>query len=264
MTLVIGVLCGDGIVIGADSIATYATPGGLRTVEQEMDNKVHKVDDHMLYAFSGDISLGQDVMHSLSKSWEKTKKKSKENIRKNLSRAVVEPIKEYAERSRSVRPLLQAANVQDPIITSLVAFVAKDQPVLMHYNLAGHPEEITGGLTFETIGSGKPFADPFVAFVKRVAWNNRQPRTVKQGIVGVIWALQHVIRVNPGRGIGGEISIGVLAKVHGEWKTSVQKEDEDRLGLYKGAIKSAERSLYDELNNLEAVDDSPEPPRLPT
>ena len=262
MTLVIGVLCGDGIVIGADSIATYATPKGEYTVEQEMDSKVYKVDDKMLCAFSGDIGLGQDVMHSVSTSWERNKGKSKENIRKNLSKAVVEPVKEYAERSKSVAALMRAASVQDPVVTSLIAFVAKDQPALIHYNLAGHPEEITRGLTFETIGSGKPYADPFVAFVKRVAWNDRQPKTVKQGIVGVLWALQHVIRVNPGRGVGGGISIGVLEKTQGEWNANVLEED--RLGLYLGAIESAERSLYEELNNLEPEADSPEPPRLTT
>lgn len=262
MTLVIGVLCGDGIVIGADSIATYATPRGQYTVEQEMDSKVHKIDDRMLYAFSGDIGLGQDVMHSVSKSWERNKGKSKENIRKNLSKAVVDPVKEYAERSQSLESLMRVAKVQDPVVTSLVAFVAKDHPVLIHYNLAGHPEEITRGLIFETIGSGKPYADPFVAFVKHVAWKGKQPRTVKQGIVGVLWALQYVSDFSTAIGVGGPFSIGVLEKREGEWQASVLGED--RLGLYKGAIQSAESSLHDELNNLEVETDSPEPPRLTT
>ena len=262
MTLVIGVRCGDGIVIGADSIATYATPNGEYTVEQKMDSKVHKVDDNMLYAFSGDIGLGQDVRHSVSKSWEKNKSKSKENIRKNLSKAVVEPVKEYAERSASVAALMRTASVQDPVVTSLIAYVAKGQPALIHYNLAGHPEEITRGLTFETIGSGKPYADPFLAFVKRVAWDDRQPRTVKQGIVGVLWALRYVSDSNSSIGVGGPFSIGVLEKNKDEWKASVLEEE--RLGLYKGAIDSAERSLEEELNKLEPESESSIPPRLPS
>ena len=262
MTLVIGVSCGDGIVIGADSIATYATPDGRRTVEQEMDSKVHKVDDSMLYAFSGAISLGQDVMHSISKSWARNKSKSKENIRKNLSKAVVEPIKDYAERTRHVRSQLPNALMQDPVITSIVAFIAKDQPAMIHYTQEGHPEEYAKGLHFVAIGSGQPYADPFLAFVKRVAWNDRQPRTVKQGIVGVLWALRYVSDSNSSIGVGGPFSIGVLEKEQGEWNASVLEES--RLGLYKGAIKSAERSLYEELNNIEPKADSPEPPRLPS
>ena len=114
MTLVIGVRCGDGIVIGADSVATYALPNGVATVEQVMDSKIHKVDDKLLYAFAGDISLGQDVMHSLSKSWKRDKGKSKENIKKSMSKAVVEPIQEYAERSDSVRSMMRAANGAGP------------------------------------------------------------------------------------------------------------------------------------------------------
>ena len=262
MTLVIGVCCGDGIVIGADSISTYATPDGRRTVEQETDSKIHEVDDKMICAFAGDVGLGQDVLHSLDKSREKNKGKSKENIIKGVSMAVVEGIEEYAGRTHHVRSLLGGEYVQAPMIESIVAFVAKDKHALIHYSREGNPTELTKGIPFIAIGSGQPWADPFVAFVKRVAWNDRQPRTVKQGIVGVLWALQHVIRVNPGRGVGGEISIGVLEKTQGEWKASVRKEDDARLGLYKGNIESAERSLYEELNNLEPEADSPEPPRL--
>lgn len=262
MTLVIGVLCGDGIVIGADSISTYATPDGRRTVEQQTDSKIREVDNKMICAFAGDVGLGQDVLHSISKSWERNKSKSKENIKNGVSKAVVEGIEEFAGRTHQVRSLIGGEYAQPPIIESIVAFIANDKHALIHYSRHGNPTEHTKGIPFITIGSGQPWADPFVAFVKRVAWNDRQPRTVKQGIAGVLWALQHVIRVNPGRGVGGEISIGVLEKSQGEWKASVQKED--RLGLYKGAIDSAERSLYEELNKVEAEGDAPEPPRLTT
>ena len=262
MTLVIGVLCGDGIVIGADSIATLATPKGQPTVEQKLDSKVHKVDDSMLYAFSGDIGLGQDVLHSVSKSWERNKSKSKQNIRKNLTKAVVDPIEEYAKRTNHIRRVLPNDLAYEPPIISIVALVAKDEPTLIRYSLEGHPEEVTGGLSFAAIGSGQDDAEPFLAFVKRVAWNDKQPRTVKQGIVGVLWALQYVSDSNTSIGVGGPFSIGVLEKTQGEWKASVHKEDDDRVGLYKGNIESAERSLYEELNNLEPEADSPEPPRL--
>ena len=262
MTLVIGVRCGDGIVIGADSIATYATPKGEYTVEQKMDSKVHKVDDNMLYAFAGDIGLGQDVMHSVSKSWERNKSKSKENIRKSLSKAVLEPINEYAKRSGDVRTLLPSEPVHDPSIISIVAFIAKDQPTLIRYSLEGHPEEYTNRLSFVAIGSGQEDADPFLAFVKRVAWDDRQPRTVKQGIVGVLWALQYVSDSSSSIGVGGPFSIGVLEKEKDEWKASVLEEE--RLGLYKGAIDSAERSLEEELNKLEPESESSIPPRLPS
>ena len=260
MTLVIGVRCGDGIVIGADSISTYATPDGRRTVEQETDGKIHEVDDRMICAFAGDVGLGQAVLQSIEKSRQKNRGKSKENITNGVSKAVAEGIEEFAERTRHVKSLLGGGYAQAPIIESIVAFVAKDKHALIHYSRVGNPTEHTKGIPFIAIGSGQPWADPFVAFVKRVAWNDRQPKTVKQGIVGVLWALEHVIRVNPGRGVGGEISIGVFEKREGEWKANVLGED--RLGLYKGAIKSAESRLHEELNNLEVKADSPEPPRL--
>ena len=260
MTLVIGVRCGDGIVIGADSVATYATPAGEYTVEQRMDSKVHKVDDKLLYAFSGSASLGQDVMQSLSRAWERNKNESKAHIRRSFSRAATEPIKDYADRIRHVRLLLPEATLQDIGISSIVAFAAGDEHALIQYSLEGHPEEFNEGLPFVTIGSGQPYADPFVAFVKRVAWQDRQPRTVKQGIVGVLWALQYVSDSSSSIGVGGPFTIGVLEKREGEWQAGVLQGE--RLDLYRGAIESAERSLYAELNNLEVKADSPAPPRL--
>ena len=55
-----------------------------------------------------------------------------------------------------------------------------------------------------TIGSGQVQADPFLAFVKRVAWNDQQPETVKQGIVVVLWTLRYVMARNSALGVGGQ------------------------------------------------------------
>ena len=66
------------------------------------------------------------------------------------------------------------------------------------------------------MGSGQPLADPLLAFVSRVLWNNIMP-TVEIGKFGVYWALDHAIKLAPG-GVGGPIKIAILRMREGEWK----------------------------------------------
>ena len=73
MTLVIGVRCKDGVVIGADSIATYASADGRLTVEQEIDSKISIVDDNMIFASSGAVGLSQEVLDYVRGYWRKGK-----------------------------------------------------------------------------------------------------------------------------------------------------------------------------------------------
>ena len=56
MTLIIGVKCRDGIVIGADSIETFGTD-----IEQEVSNKIELLAHDTLIAFSGAVGLSQLV-----------------------------------------------------------------------------------------------------------------------------------------------------------------------------------------------------------
>ena len=47
MTVIIGVLCKNGVVIGADSSATFSI-GTLRTIEQPFEQKIQVIDNHVV------------------------------------------------------------------------------------------------------------------------------------------------------------------------------------------------------------------------
>ncbi|MCY4466572.1 MAG: hypothetical protein OXE46_13660 [Chloroflexi bacterium] len=80
-----------------------------------------------------------------------------------------------------------------------------------------------------------------MAFVKRVIWKNEAPATTAEGILGVLWTLKHVIKVNAGFGVGGRPTIAVLEKHNGRWKG--EELDPDRLGEHEEAVEGAETLL---------------------
>lgn len=260
MTLVIGVLCTDGIVVGADSRATYALPSGEKTVEQDMDSKINIVDDKMVCAFSGSNGMGQDVLDSLTKTWGKIQRRSLENIKSEMTNTIASIVKDYAQR-RNVAAMAFGSDPESMRSAQfVVGLVSQNRPALLHFNARGDCEEVHRGLSFIAIGSGQPFADPFVSFVKRVAWFNGKPETIRQGIVGVLWSIQYVTEVNPGEGVGGPESIGVLRKGKNSWQSDELKGE--LLDEYRGAIDSAESRIHEELNKVASKDETSDPPRL--
>ena len=58
MTVLIGVLCSDGVVIGSDSAATF-TAGNLRTIEQPC-KKIHVIKNNILVRGLGLLAKDKD------------------------------------------------------------------------------------------------------------------------------------------------------------------------------------------------------------
>lgn len=264
MTLIIGARCGDGVVIGADSMATYASPDGISTVEQEIESKITIVGHNMVYASSGAVGLSQEVLDSLSVYWGKSRNKKYMNIRRGIADSIFKPIEAYANRAKITAPLFGQPAADSAYAASVIAFPSENKHVLVHYDAQANPEEYSSQLPFVAIGSGQSQADPFLAFIKEAVWNGQQPDSVQQGIVGVLWALEHVIAVNAGHGVGGKPSIGVLEKIDSGWTASILAPE--RLDLYRGSIENAKMVLNEELNKpiaLSAIDNTTAaPPRF--
>ncbi len=61
MTLIIGVRCDNGIVIGSDGVTTRPT------VEQKTGSKIHDdIGNAILFAAAGEVGIGQDVLRGLT------------------------------------------------------------------------------------------------------------------------------------------------------------------------------------------------------
>ena len=111
----------------------------------------------------------------------------------------------------------------------------------MTYDTVANSFEITPDSPFVSLGSANFQADPFLAFIKRVLWNDSAPNSVREGAFGVLWTLDHVSRVNAGLGVCGQSRIATLEKVAGRWQA--QFLNDSLVDVYKAAILDAEDSL---------------------
>lgn len=230
MTLIVGVICHDGVVIGADSIATAGS-----AIEQQVSNKITIEENDVLIACSGSAGLSQLIKEELAEHWHEFKQfRSVRDARNAISEAMYSQIEPVAKRARSAGKAFGGCN-------TLVAMPVNHKPALFHFNPLADSMEITSGLPFVSIGSGSNQADPFLAFVKRILWSDEAPNSTRMAVFGVLWTLQHVSRVGAGLGVGEPHWIAVLERRRGTWNAN--KLGEGELLEHRQAIIDAEDSL---------------------
>lgn len=102
MTLIIGVKCQDGIVIGADSLTTYGSK-----IEQEVSDKIQYIGHDAVIANAGAVGLSQLINDELRKCWDDVRKTQDANSAKNeISRIMWSQISAAMERADEVQKRL--------------------------------------------------------------------------------------------------------------------------------------------------------------
>ena len=244
MTLIIGIKCRDGVVIGSDSLETFGTG-----IEQEVSNKIEYLAGDSLIASAGAVGLSQLIKDKLRISWRSVL--SQDDVysaRIQLEELTWSEIARAMGHAAEAQELLEE-NLEPTVLTSsLVTFPLKGVPVLLRLNEIGQTLEVTCESPFTSIGSGDFQADPFLAFVKRVVWDDKQPEAVEDGVLEVLWALQHVIDVNGGLGVGGSPVVATLQTVDGCWEADIRKGP--LLDQHLQRIAGAENSVLTYLNDL--------------
>jgi hypothetical protein len=212
VTAIVGIRCIDGVVVGADSSATFGDGAHNRTIEQPTEKKIELISEKMIVAGTGAIGFGQRFVSVAALS-----------IARMLSKQGVE---EFA--------ITHASKLD---YAALVAYVAADgQAELCEFPVGGlHPEvlkympmafqpELKRELWWASAGSGQPLTDPFLALLQKVFWPGGPP-PLQGGIFMALWALMHACELNPG-GIKDPIHIAVLAKRAGAYTTRFLDKDE--------------------------------------
>lgn len=239
MTSIVGVQCENGVVIGADSSATFGDGAATRTIEQQTDKKIELISDKMILAGTGAVGHSQ-----------------------RFAAVAARIAKDNAFRTGnalSISRMLSKQGIEDFAIThaakldygALVAYVAEDKSVLCELPQGGlHAEvlkwlpmafqpEIKRDLWFASAGSGQPLTDPFLALLRKVFWPGGPP-PIQGGIFMALWALMHACELNPG-GIKEPIHIAVLAKKDGAWRTRFLESAE--LAEHADMVSNAMRHL---------------------
>lgn len=197
MTILVGVMCKDGVVIGTDSSATFDN-GQIRTIEQPT-KKIDILDENIIVAGTGSVGLGQRFTHIVRETW--NKKEFVENHLEVGKKLAVKAITDF----QSTGATLQSYG-------ALVAYSYKEKIHLCEFPAGTFQPEFkeANRLWYVSMGCGQHIADPFLGFIRNVFWQQEAP-TCQEAVLAVNWTLTHTIQVNPG-GINEPINIAVLKK----------------------------------------------------
>jgi 20S proteasome alpha/beta subunit len=197
MTILVGIKCTDGIIIGSDSSATFSA-GQISTIEQAT-KKIEIIHQKIIVAGTGQIGLGQRFCNIISHGYVDGKFKTKNGIQ------MASEITHLAVNDFSYTGASKGG------YGALVAFPAAHDIHLCEFSTADlQPELKTAGIWYASMGSGQLIADPFLGLMRRVFWDNGMP-SLQEGIFIATWTLQHAIDVNAG-GVNGPIQLAVLSK----------------------------------------------------
>jgi Proteasome subunit len=208
MTILVGVKCSDGVVIGADSTAT-SSAGASPLIQIQSVNKIDIFDNSIIVAATGAVGYAQRLNHHVQQA-------ISGGVFKNL--VVNECITNIPHRF--LRDLTNSNAPHHPNggirFGALLAAYIKGTPCLVEYQTTDFQPGIKQGqMFFVSLGSGQILADPFIAFVSRVLWKGNAP-SVEDAKLGVYWTLAHTIKLAPG-GVGEPIKIATLRERNGRW-----------------------------------------------
>lgn len=256
MTLIVGIKCLDGIVVGADGAATLGAMG-QGTIRQSV-HKLNIISHKIIVGVSGPVGLSQRFNWRIEELYTSNKLSGKKCpdamgiIRTELWKDIQGEMQVAAVAQQTIgRAALSSA-----LSSSLVAMPLDHKFALIQFDQQGAPEEATENIPFVAIGSGQPIADPFLAFVRKIFWPEGLP-SLEQGIFSTLWTLNHAIETNPG-GVSAPTQIMVLEKEGKDFKArELEKTD---LAEHEEAIEAAENVLRD-FRNLSLG--PPSPPASP-
>jgi hypothetical protein len=250
MTILIGVLCKDGAVVGADTSATFGA-GNLRTVEQKT-SKVHIIGDKVISAGTGQVGLNQRFDFVVENYYN--------SLKGNFD------CKPYQEVGRELcfhaLRNFGSTGVGGNQFGALLVFSSGGKFHLCEFATQDfQPEFKTTDLWYVSMGSGQLIADPFLGLIRKIFWGDAQP-CCREGIFYVAWALTHTIDVNPG-GIKGPIQIATLQMSADGVTPIAHLLDDNELEEHRGNIRGVEDYLgkYKEMLQGKGGKDIPEIPK---
>jgi len=260
MTLIIGVKCSDGLVVGADSGATMGDyVSGLRTVMQPM-TKLDVVGGRAIVGVSGPVGLGQLHVDSVSRIHNDFRNLGAPEVCRRLRDEFRKDAEIALHMAAMATKVLGAQARIGAVTTTLVALATKSGLHLIQFDCECCPEMATNDLPFVSIGSGQLIADPFLAFLRRIFWKDRLP-SVSDGIFAVVWTLEHAIATAPA-GIAGPITLGVLTLEGTQSRARLLTDDE--LREHHQHIGQAENHVREFKQEQRPRATEPEPPQPPS
>lgn len=241
MTLIVGIRCTDGVVIGADGAITV---GNI----VEPIRKLHLIEQEVIMGVSGPLTLSQFYTDRVKTLWSGQTKPAPSmglvEIQRRLQSAIFEDAQRAIQLATLLKPLIGDANsYRMADSASLLAVPARCRPELIQCDLTGTALAATDDLPYFAVGSGGALAVPFLAFFRDIFWPDNPPGLSK-GILSTVWTLTHAIRVKTW-GVAGPIQVAVLSAKDGQ--LLARELGEAELQAHQQAVSDVERYLSDYL-----------------
>ncbi len=254
MTLIVGIKCSDGVVLGADSAQT--TAGWL----QQSAKKLEIIDGRLIIGSAGHTTVAHQFRWAIenaitSGSLLTTSLMEATNSLADAMRPVIQ--RNWADWAFLRQHSGQAGTMPDPFTDSLVTLPVGNEAKLLVFDAAPSAFEITHDMTFGSLGSGNIAANPFLGFLRRIWWANRRP-DVAEGVLATVWALSHSIEVCAG-GVADPKQVITLTRTDETWLARECAQSE--LDEHHQVIQELEHKLAKELHDYftEQAKPSPEP-----
>ena len=201
MTILVGVLCEDGVIIGADSSSTFGI-GQFRTVEQPC-KKIFVLNGSVIVAGTGHVGLNQRFCKIVEDCFRDSSFLKQHPIEK----AKILTIKGKADFQSTGAPFAGQYG-------ALLAFAQNSKLYLVEFATDTFQPEFKETIWFVSMGSGQPIADPFLGLMRRTFSSKGPPKT-PTGLFITTWTLHHTCEVNPG-GIKEPIDLATLVLSDGK------------------------------------------------
>ncbi len=216
MTLLIGVQCTNGVVLGADSSATLATNGAD---VNDLAHKITLVGDHALIAIGGASAMGLQFEHGARTELESLHVAGElatlahPELAAKISEQLIPAflalkIPELAVKAKELPG--GEENLASILARCLIATFTNAGPCLLAVNEFGLTD-CADKVPYAVEGNGDVAALPFLGYIRQHVWKN-QPPDVGAGILAVLWAFRYAGRANPER-LSEPYQLGVVERI---------------------------------------------------
>jgi 20S proteasome alpha/beta subunit len=213
MTLLVGILCRDGVVMASDRQVSHGAMG-VRTVGAP-GTKFHILDEpegrssRTLFGTSGVVGLGQQYEEVLKANRANMRDQGYAKIVPTLQLELRRHMAAAAAAAQSMVPLVGHPAAQEAAFCgALLATSFSDGLKLVEISPSGTFEYLSPDVPFVCMGAGKQNADPLVRFFWSILWPKQLP-TVQEGILAAHLTITTVTQLGTA-GVGMGLDVFVI------------------------------------------------------
>ncbi len=240
MTLMVGIKCVDCVIVGADGGVTV--PGGVL----EPARKLRVIDKELIVGVSGHYGLSQLFADRVTRLWGSREEwASNANLvehQRQIRNAIFEDSSTVANQALAFKE--HHPGISEHVnFGALVALPVSGISELIRITPSGTVSVDRRGPPYLAVGSGAAFATPFLAFLRRLFFPNRQ-LGFDEGVLFVAWAIQNAIELGA-PGVAYPLQIASLTTDEGSAgeAVAVHEFDNSEIAFTLEMVKNYERLI---------------------